>query len=154
PDLNGVAVAAGAILADDVDVISTHTYPDQIARLELFPTGLGAEDNIERLDPDDDFAAAFQHYTGQEVVCANEGRAEQCARVLVNVDGSALLFDTPRVHQQDVIGNRKGFTLVMGHQDGRAAGFAMNLRDFQNQFVAQLGVKRAQRLIQQQQIGF
>ena len=56
------------------------------------------------------------------------------------------------MHDADAVGKREGFLLVMRDQDRRHVQLALDLADGPSQFLADLGVQRAERLVHQQHL--
>ena len=67
-----------------------------------------------------------------------------------HIGGRAILLDAARIHHRHQIGHGEGLFLVMGDEDGGDARLVMDMAQPDAQFLAHLGVQRAERLVQQQ----
>ena len=92
---------------------------------------------------------ARQHQVGRTQECGDEARRGPRVQVLRPPD----LQQSPEIHDADAVGQRKGFFLVVRHQDGGDPQLALHLADGAAQLLADLGVERAEGLIQQQHLG-
>jgi hypothetical protein len=91
--------------------------------------------------------------TEQQVRCAEERRDEARVRAGVEVVRPAALEQAALVHDADAVRQGERLFLVVGDEDGRDAEIALDLADGAAQFLADLGVERAERLIHQQHLG-
>ena len=89
----------------------------------------------------------------QEVGGAEESRDEARARPRVQLVGAADFEQAALVHDADAVGHREGLVLVVRDEDGRDAELLLDLADRAPQFLADLGVERAERLVEQQHLG-
>jgi hypothetical protein len=89
----------------------------------------------------------------QEVRGAEEGRHESAARPGVELVGAADLEQAPLVHHADAVRHREGLVLVVGDEDGGDAELLLDAADRAPQFLADLGVERAEGLVEQQHLG-
>ena len=64
--------------------------------------------------------------------------------------GAPYLLDPAGIHHRHQIGHGEGLVLVMGDEDRGDAGLVMDMAQPDAQFLAHLGVQRAERLVQQQ----
>ena len=76
---------------------------------------------------------------------------EDAAWTSIEFDRCADLLDSPIGHHCDPIRHLEGFAKIMGHEHGREPGRPLDLAQLGAQLRAQLGVKIAHRLIQQQE---
>ena len=79
---------------------------------------------------------------------------EERARVGINLRGHVELFEMPSAHHGDAVGQAEGLFLVMGDEDGGDLDPALDGMQFFAQAHAQQGVQVAERLVQQQDLGF
>jgi hypothetical protein len=96
--------------------------------------------------------AAGRPVAEQQVGRAQERGDEARGRARVEVIGLAALEQAALVHDADAVGEREGFLLVMRDQDRRHVQLALDLADGPSQFLADLGVQRAERLVHQQHL--
>ena len=89
----------------------------------------------------------------QEVGGAEEGRDEARARPRVEIVGRADFEQAALVHDADAIRHRESLVLVMRDEDGRDAELLLDLADGAAQLLADLGVERAERLVEQEHFG-
>ena len=87
------------------------------------------------------------------VGAADEGGDEGGARLHVDLVGRALLLDPAAVHHDDPVGEAHRLVLVVGDDDGGRADGGQDLLQLEAQLLAQLGVERRQRLVEQHQLG-
>ena len=69
---------------------------------------------------------------------------------LGHLAGRAHLFDATLVHDRYAVGDFDGLRLVVGHEDRGDISSVMNLAQPPAQFLADLGVERAERFVKQQ----
>ena len=94
------------------------------------------------------------HDGGQDVGLADEiGDEGRYCRLAVASSGRADLVDHALVHDDDAIGDRQRFLLVVGDQDGRDAEPPLQHADFAPQPHALPRIECRQRLVEQQQAG-
>ena len=89
----------------------------------------------------------------QQVGRAEEGGDEARRRARVQLVGPAHLEQAPEVHDADAVGQRERLFLVVRHEHGGDPELALHLADGAAQFLADLGVERAEGLIEQQHLG-
>ena len=89
----------------------------------------------------------------EEVGGAEECRDEPRARPRVEVVGGADFEEAALVHDADAVCHREGLVLVMRDEDGRDAELLLDLADGAAQFLADLGVERAERFVEQEDLG-
>ena len=89
----------------------------------------------------------------QEVRGAEECRDEPRARPGVELVGAADLEQAPLVHHADAVGHREGLVLVVRDEDGGDAELLLDPADRAAQLLADLGVQRAEGLVEQQHFG-
>ena len=65
--------------------------------------------------------------------------------------GGAICCDDTILHDDDAIGKRQRFVLIVRHVDGRAVELAVDAADLGTRLDAQLGVEIGQRLVHQDQ---
>ena len=78
---------------------------------------------------------------------------KRVARPLVDVARRADLRDAPVLHHHDAVAERHRLGLVVGDVDRGDAEAAQQLVDLEAQRIAQLGIERGQRLVEQQGAG-
>ena len=80
---------------------------------------------------------------------AEEVGDEAVGRFVVNLlREAALLFD-PELHDDDFVGNRHRFFLVVGNEDGRDAGRFLNPADFLAGLETESGIEVGERLVEE-----
>ncbi len=89
----------------------------------------------------------------QDVERADEGRNEPGTRRIVDFEGRTDLLDPAIVHDDDAVGHRQRFLLVVGHIDGGDAEVALHRPDLLAQGHADLGIESRERLVEQQHLG-
>ena len=95
-------------------------------------------------------AAALQR--GRQCVdAAHEVGHEERGWVAIDLQRAAHLLDATLVHDDDAVGHREGFFLVVRDHDRGHAQRALQAADFTAQLDALNSVQRRQRLVQQQQ---
>ena len=72
---------------------------------------------------------------------------------LVDILGGPDLLDAALVHHRDPVGHRQRLLLVVGHVDERDPDLALDPLQLDLQALAQLEVERAERLVEQQDLG-
>ncbi|MND86110.1 hypothetical protein D3C80_780620 [compost metagenome] len=87
--------------------------------------------------------------TFDDIGVAEEACAEQRLWCGVQVLRRAELFDFALVHQHHSVGEDHRFVLIVGDVHERGASFLMNALEFLEHVVADLQVKRRQRLVEQ-----
>ena len=90
---------------------------------------------------------------GQEVVEAQEAGDKEGGGGVVDGLGRADLFDVALAHDDEAVGDGKGFLLVMGDVEGGDADSFEDGAQFDHQFFAQGAVEAAQRFIQHEELG-
>ena len=100
-----------------------------------------------------------QHFafvgTAVEQVHIAQGTVDKRAgRVVPHLLGRADLFDFAAVHQHHAVGHFQSFFLVVGHEDAGHMQVVVQTAQPAAQFLAHLGVQRAEGLVQQQHFGF
>ena len=89
----------------------------------------------------------------QQVCRAEEGGDEAGARARVQVVRRADLEQAALVHHADAVGHREGLVLVVGDEDRGDAELLLDPADRAPQLLADLGVERAEGLVEQQHLG-
>ena len=84
---------------------------------------------------------------------AEEVGDEARARPLVELLGSADLLDAALVHHRDPVGHHQRLVLVVGHEHERDPHALLQVLELDLHLLAQLGVERRHRLVEQQQLG-
>ena len=83
---------------------------------------------------------------------AEEAHHEAVRRPVVELARTADLLDPPVVHDRDVVGDRHRLLLVVRDQDGRDVDLVVQPPQPLAQLGADLGVERAERLVEQQHL--
>ena len=78
---------------------------------------------------------------------------EQRLRPGVEIVGRADLLDAALVHHDDAVGERQRLGLRVGHEDEGDAESALQQLELVLDALAQIGVERAERLVEQQDVG-
>ncbi len=81
---------------------------------------------------------------------ADEGEHEGRSRPVIDVVGRADLFDLALAHDDDAVGKLQRFLLVVSDEDGGVAGAIVKLAQPAAQFLADLGIERAEGFVEQQ----
>jgi len=90
---------------------------------------------------------------GQEIGHADEIGDEGIGRPAVDLDRRGGLENAPFRHDHDQIGHGHGFALVVGDHDGGDAELLLELFQLDLHRLAELGVERGERLVEQEQPG-
>src|ERR1700677_1646384 len=85
-------------------------------------------------------------------IAPDELRHELAARAGVKLVGSADLFNTAGVHNDDAVRKSQRLGLGMGHEDERNAQMALQQLELVLNALAQIGIERTQRLIEKQDV--
>jgi hypothetical protein len=96
--------------------------------------------------------AAGRQADRQQVAGPYEVGDEGVGGVAVDVERPADLLDAPLAHHDDAIRHGHGLALVVGDQDGGDAEPLLEQPQLDLHRLAQLGVERGERLVQQQQL--
>jgi hypothetical protein len=88
----------------------------------------------------------------QQVRGTQESCDESRGGLRVQVVGVAHLEQPPMIHDANRIGQRKGFFLIVRHQDRGDPELALHRADGPPQFFADLCIQRAERFVQQQNL--
>ena len=94
--------------------------------------------------------ARLQHVGVEDVGGAQESGDERGGRRRVDLLGRADLLDATLGQDGDLVAHGERFLLVVGDVDERDADLALQGAQLQLQLLAQLGVQRAERLVEQQ----
>ena len=89
----------------------------------------------------------------EDVRAANEIGDETRPRPLIDIRRRADLNDAPLVEHRDAIRHRKGFALVVGDEDEGKAKRALQCLEFALHVLAKFEVERAERFVEQQDLG-
>ena len=81
---------------------------------------------------------------------ANEVGDETRAREVVDVGRLIHLLDATVVHHRDPVRQRERFGLIVRHINERDADFLLQVDQLDLHFLAELGIERRERLIEQQ----
>ena len=90
--------------------------------------------------------------TSSRLVDADEVGDEGVGRLAIDLDRRRRLADLALAHHHDEVGHGHGLALVMGDDDGGDAEPLLQLAQFDLHRLAQLGVERRQRLVEQEQL--
>ena len=88
--------------------------------------------------------------TGSALDLADEGEDEGRGRRVVDLVGRADLLDPPLVHHHDAVGELHRLLLVVGDEDGGVAGPVVDLAQPAAELAPDLGVERAERLVEEE----
>ena len=89
-----------------------------------------------------------------QVRCAKERGHEARRRTRVELIRPTDLEQAAVIHDTDAVGQREGLLLVVGDEHCRNAQLALHLADGPAQLLADFRVQRAERLVQQENLGF
>ncbi len=106
----------------------------------------------QQLDAAGPVASTAERCRFHYVDLAEEVRNEWRLRPLVNVRWRPDLLDRALVHHDDAIRHRQRFFLVVRDHDRRDAEALLQIAHFAAQPLADLGIERGKRLIEQQQV--
>ena len=95
---------------------------------------------------------SFGGLAAQDIGGADEAGDELGGGVLVHVGRRADLLDAALAEHREAIAHRQRFFLVVGDVGEGDADLALELLQLDLQFLAQLEIQRAQRLVEQQQL--
>ena len=104
--------------------------------------------DVERLAAEPHAAVAHLHR--QHDGLADEAVHEGGRRIVVDLAGRADLLDAALVHDDDAVGDFQRLLLVVGDEDRGDVDFLMQRAQPLPQFLAHLGIERAEGLVQQQ----
>ena len=90
------------------------------------------------------------HASVEQVHVAEEVGDKRRCRVLDHLAGRRILLDLPLVHHHDPIGQLEGFLLVVRDKDAGEMNLLMQPAQPATQLLPHLGVKRAERLVEEQ----
>ena len=96
----------------------------------------------------------IQHGRWQEICDAKKIGNKCIDRLGVELIGRANLTDAPRLKDGYSVGNRKGFLLIMGNEDGRLPEGSLNFLEFGAHPDAQLRVQIRKRLVEKKDVRF
>ncbi len=91
--------------------------------------------------------------TGSSLDFADKTEDEGGSRLVIDVVGGADLLDLALAHDAEAIGQFEGFFLIMGDEDRGVAGAVVHFAQPLAQLAADLGIKRAKGLVEQQHGG-
>ena len=89
--------------------------------------------------------------TGSALEFADEGEHEGRDRLVINLVGRADLLDLSIAHHHDAVGQFECLLLVVGNEHGGVSGLFVNFEQPAAELFANLGVERAERLVEQKQ---
>ena len=95
--------------------------------------------------------AAAGEGDGERIALADEAGDERRGGRVVDLVGRADLLDPALVQDDDAVGEFERLLLVVGDEDGGVAGLVVDLAQPAAQLAADLGVERAEGLVEQQQ---
>ena len=101
-----------------------------------------------------DAAGGFLRGTPQEIDGADKARDEAVVRAVEEIHRRADLLDRAAVEHCDAVRDRQRFFLVVGHEYGGDAEFALQCQQLSAHVHAQLGVEIGKRFVQQQYFRF
>jgi hypothetical protein len=136
------AAEQGAIRGHEADLLRAHHVVDGADVRPVAGRQAVRADLHRRL-------AAFAP-ADEDVRLAEEGRGEAAVRLLVHLVGLADLLDAAEVHQHHAVRQRHRLFLVVRDHDRGDADVVLQRAQFDLHLVAQLGVERAERLVEQQ----
>lgn len=102
-----------------------------------------------------DFCHDFSVFNdpGDEVRLPNEFRNERTIGQMVECFWSVALNEAPPMQHGDLVGHRKGFIVIVGHQDRRGSSPPQKLKQFFPHFDRHVGIEVAEGFVQQQEDG-
>ena len=111
------------------------------------------------VDRNADVFAAYAPYpvltrenAGEEVRLAEKVGREHGRRLAVDREGIALLLDLTVVEEDDLVGHRERFLLIVRNEHGRRADLPLEIADLILHLGAHLAVERGERLVQQEDV--
>jgi len=90
----------------------------------------------------------------EAVDVAEELEDEGGGGFVVDLLGGADLLDAGVVHDDDLVGEFEGLFLVMGDEDGGEVDAFLKVEEPAAEFLADLGVERAERFVEEKDLGF
>ena len=133
-------------IGGEVNILRTHYH---IHGHILAETGVHAVEFVL----DERHAVIAYHPAFQDVALADEVRHEAVDWFVVDVFRSADLLDFAFVHNHDSVRKRKGFFLVVGHINEGDSELLVHLLKLYLHVLAHLEIKRAEGLVQKQDLG-
>ena len=118
-----------------------------VARASVEAVGLQRAQQVPATDVD---APTAEVLAPQEVRHPQEARHERRGRTLVDVTRSGALLDPTVVHHRDPVAHRERLLLVVGDVHEGDAHLAVQRGQLALERLAQLGVERAERFVEQQ----
>ena len=117
--------------------------------------GVGAEALVHalQLSAQNAHAAVAHHYAVEDVCLADKVRDKGVDRLVIDVLGRADLLDNAVVHHHHAVAHGQSFLLVVGDIDKGFFGLLLDFLQLELHAFAQLEVERAERLVQQNNIG-
>ncbi|VVN34931.1 hypothetical protein PS681_05047 [Pseudomonas fluorescens] len=107
-----------------------------------------AEAQVHPADLRVSVAAALER---QPVALADKLGHERRGRAVVDFLRGGVLLDAAVVHHRDTVGHQHGFVLIVRDHQGGDAEVALQLAQFGAQMLADPGVERRHRFVEQQQ---
>ena len=148
--LDGALHAIGtAMLVVEEDRLRPKRHRTHLVVLEAAHAARGDDRLIVDRDPP---ARRIDHASAQDVERADEGGDEAGARVVVDLERRADLLDPTLVHDDDAVGHRQRFFLVVGDVDGGDAECALQRADFLAERHADLGIERGERFVEEKDL--
>ena len=97
---------------------------------------------------------AVFHLAGEEIHLgrADEAGDEEIVGIVVKLEWRADLFDHTVAQDDDAVGQRHRFDLIVGDVDHRGVEFAMQPRQLDTHVYAQLGIEIGKRLVEQEDL--
>ena len=136
------AVELALVAGNDVDILRTDHDVNGLICLK-------AVINAFIVDIVEAHQTVFDHDAVDDVGVADEARAVFVDRLVVDLHRCADLFDLAVAHDDDLVGHRERFFLVMGDEDEGDADFTLDLLELQLHFFSQIFVQRRERFIKQ-----
>src|SRR5579872_847731 len=125
---------------------------DQLGRAGRFADGAPAEQAEAGLDQRD-LAAALDAVAVENDVAADEACDERRSRPAIELVRRRNLLDPAAIHHDDPIGESQRLRLGMRDEDEGDAEIALQQAQFALDRFAQIGVERAERLVEQEDVG-
>lgn len=90
---------------------------------------------------------------GEGVDFSKEVKDERVGRGIVDFFRGADLFDLAIAHDDDAVGEFEGFFLVVRYKDGGDVNLFVKLSQPTTEFFPDLGIERAERLVEEEDLG-
>ena len=130
----------------DLDVLGTNDDVDGFVVFEALVHAL--ENGVAKFD-----FAIFKHSARKNGAFTDEVCNERVCRLVVHFFGRRDLLNFTKAHNDDFVGHRESFFLVVRNENRRYARFALNTLDFLTSLKSEARVEVGKRFVQQKNVG-